>query len=125
LVGGEGNDLIYGGSGNDRIVGGAGDDLLWGGSDPDTFVFGGVGTSGYGETADFAFGIDVIHDFAVGNSDIADKIEFSTTLFADFAAVIAASSDVGSNLVITSGSNSVTILNLNTVGLAASMFDFV
>ncbi len=85
--------------GNDRPIGGAGDDTLIGGAGNDTFVF------------NPGFGNDVITDFGdVANND--DILEFSTSVFADFAAVQLATAQVGADIVITvTASDLLTIKN--------------
>ncbi|WP_280177440.1 hypothetical protein [Microvirga pakistanensis] len=113
LGSGAGNDTLSGGSGGDTLVGGAGNDSLTGGSNSDTFVF------------DVGFGVDVITDFKAGaNTD--DVIEFSTAVFSDHAAVLAASTQSGSNVVITAGAgSSITLKNVTLSNLHADDFRFV
>lgn len=113
LAGGEGNDTIDAGSGNDRILGGAGDDVLTGGSGRDTFVF----------AADF--GHDVIKDFSVTGGN-ADVLEFSTDLFADYAAFLDAADQVGRDVVVTlDDDTSLTLSNVKLTSLGADDFRFV
>lgn len=76
--GGAGDDRIFGNSGLDTITGGAGDDILTSQQSADTFMFG------------LGSGIDTITDFAVGT----DIIDISAYGFADFNAVLAATTDV-------------------------------
>lgn len=111
LLGGAGDDQISGGSGDDTIEGGAGDDLLSGGSGDDVFVFAPN------------FGHDRITDF--GGWD-ADVIEFTTGMFADFDAVLAAAVQVGSDVVITlDDQNSLTLAEMHRDSLRADDFRFV
>jgi Ca2+-binding RTX toxin-like protein len=110
---GAGDDVVYANGGNDRIVAGSGNDLLWGGSGTDVYVFKGD------------FGKDVIGDFQptwTGH----DVIELRTDQFANFAAVLAASSQVGSDTVITlNAATSVTLKNVALSSLASDDFRFV
>ncbi|MCT4656023.1 MAG: Ig-like domain-containing protein, partial [Cohaesibacter sp.] len=81
LDGGLGNDFLSGGFGEDVLIGGAGNDTLTGGSNNDRFEF------------NIGDGADVITDFeeGLGVGDVVDLIAFG---FADFNAVLAATSDV-------------------------------
>ena len=58
------------------------------------------------------FGNDTITDFEEGKKKV-DVIEIHDNMFADFAAVMANSEQVGSNVVITTadGVNSITLLD--------------
>jgi Ca2+-binding RTX toxin-like protein len=89
LFGENGNDTLKGGAGNDWIEGGAGDDQLWGGEGRDRFVFSGSG-----------FGHDVVKDF-----EASDKLSVSTSLFADWRSLRAATFQIGSDLIITSSAD--------------------
>jgi Ca2+-binding RTX toxin-like protein len=105
INGGAGNDTVNGGGGNDIIVGGSGNDTVTGGADNDTFVF----KSG--------FGLDTITDFTAGAGS-TDVIRIEDSLFADFAAVQAASAQVGGNVVITlDASNTITLQNVTLANL--------
>ena len=122
LDAGAGNDMITGtkfaddlrgGAGLDRIEGGAGNDTLTGGADADTFVF------------NAGFGLDSILDFAAGSASGHDMLDFSTGVFANFGAVLAASSQSGKDLVINAGGgNMITMKNvtLGTFGSADVVF---
>jgi Ca2+-binding RTX toxin-like protein len=108
-----GNDNVNGGAGNDRITGGAGDDFLTGGDGSDTLVFAA------------GFGHDIISGFAAGPKH-GDVIEIDNAIFADFAAVQAASAQVGSNVVITvDADNSITLNNVVLANLHQNDFLFV
>lgn len=63
----------------------------------------------------------MITDFNVG----ADVIEFGNAVFADFTTVQAAMTQVGSDVLITSGADTITIKNATTGSLTSSNFDFV
>ncbi|MBO0881657.1 MAG: hypothetical protein J2P17_15205, partial [Mycobacterium sp.] len=111
LFGNEGNDQLYGGAGHDVLEGGAGNDALTGDSGNDTFVF------------HPGFGADTVTTFADGTDE--DMIEFSTSIFANFAAVQAASAQVGTDVVIAaSPTDTVTLKNYNLANLGADDFRF-
>ncbi len=84
-----GIELIDAGAGNDYITASAAHDVLKGGSGNDTFVF------------RDGFGHDTIVDFEIGSGAAHDVIDFTEAGFADFNAVLAAASQVGSDTVIT------------------------
>ena len=106
---GDGNDTVNGGSGNDRLIGGNGNDTLTGGSGNDTFVFGP------------SFGTDTVTDFG-GN----DHIEFDGGVFANFAAVQAAMTQVGADTVITlAAGHTITLQNVTASNLHANDFLFM
>jgi Ca2+-binding RTX toxin-like protein len=113
ITGGAGADTLSGGAGNDHLIGGAGDDTFFGGAGNDTIVF------------NPGFGHDVIADFGdVTNND--DVLQFSTSVFADFAAVQLATAQVGADIVITvTDSDSLTIKNKTIATLDANDFHFV
>jgi Ca2+-binding RTX toxin-like protein len=122
LSGGDGNDRLYGGAGNDRLSGdagkdrldgGLGKDILRGGDGVDTFVF----VSGGGK--------DRILDFdAVGRvHDILDlrawkAVESFSDLINNHA------SQVGDTVVITAGSDRVTLDHVKLQSLDSSEFLF-
>jgi Ca2+-binding RTX toxin-like protein len=109
INGGPGNDTISGGDGNDRIVGGTGNDTMTGGSGKDIFVFGP------------SFGTDTVTDF--GGSD---QIEFDDGVFANFAAVQAAMTQVGADTVITlAAGHTITLQNVTASSLHANDFLFM
>lgn len=111
LRGTPGNDTIYGSYGNDKIDGGAGNDQLTGNSGADLFSF------------KTGFGHDQINDFQTSEGDV---IEFSTTIFTDYADMLSHSSTVGSDVVIAYDSgNAVTLKNVAISNLHASDFHFV
>jgi Ca2+-binding RTX toxin-like protein len=120
--GGKGNDVVVGsrfadnlrgGAGNDRIDGAAGDDILTGAAGNDTFVF----RPGCGH--------DSVIDFATKGREL-DVIEFSKDVFSAYAEVMAASQQVGANVVITmSATDSITLNNVNLSKLNIDDFKFV
>ncbi|MGH6724936.1 MAG: beta strand repeat-containing protein [Pseudolabrys sp.] len=106
LSGGAGNDVLDGGNGNDRLAGGPGNDILTGGNGNDTFVFGAN------------FGQDTVTDFHSG-----DHIEIDDHQFADFAAIQAASHQVGADVVITlDPGDTITLQHVQLSSLHASDF---
>ena len=107
--GGSGNDSLSGGNGNDRIAGGSGNDTMTGGNGNDLFVFEG------------GFGHDTITGFQSN-----DQIQFNSDLFANFAAVQAASQQVGTNTLITlDADNTITLQNVALGNLQSNDFVFV
>jgi Ca2+-binding RTX toxin-like protein len=119
--GGKGNDTIIGtrfaddlrgGAGNDRLTGGAGNDVLTGGAGNDTFVF----AAGFGQ--------DTITDFTLKGVN-ADVIEVSKDVFSSYTQVLAASHQVGANVVITAGTDSITLTNVTLSKLSVDDFRFV
>jgi Ca2+-binding RTX toxin-like protein len=121
VEGGLGNDIIrgdalanllLGGDGNDRLVGRGGDDTLTGGSGVDTFVFG------------LGFGRDTITDFTAGAAPGHDIIELDDAILADFAAVVAAATQVGADVVINAGTDTITLQNVILANLVVDDFRF-
>ena len=112
LDGRGGNDLLIGGAGNDRLIGGTGNDTLTGKGGADTFAFAA------------GFGRDTVTDFDA-TSAMHDVLEFSKSVFADAAAVMAASSQVGLDVLIAKDAgNSVLLANTSLADLAARPEDF-
>ncbi|MBI0534966.1 calcium-binding protein [Roseomonas sp. KE2513] len=121
LRGDNGNDLLIAGAGNDTLAGGAGDDVLLGDTGNDV-LFGEAGNDR------FVFGpntgADTIADFGQvpGNRDV---IQFQPGTLGSFGAVLAASQQVGANVVIhISVVDSVTLTNVSLASLSASDFLF-
>ncbi|PDS40425.1 hypothetical protein CO662_36420 [Rhizobium anhuiense] len=107
-----GDDTIWGTYGADTIQGGAGNDTLTGVGGNDVFVF----------KADF--GKDNVTDFSAG-AGIGDVLDISNDLFADFASVLAAASQVGADTVITHDANtSITLKNVALTSLHQDDFRF-
>ncbi len=112
LNGAAGNDILSGGAGNDRLIGGAGNDSLDGGIGIDSFVF------------DKAFGKDTITGF-VASGAAHDTIDFSTAVFANFAAVHSHMAQSGANVIITLDSaDTITLKNVTVASLTAADFTF-
>ncbi|WP_394691611.1 reprolysin-like metallopeptidase [Hoeflea sp.] len=97
LDGRGGSDYLSGGIGNDTLTGGSGNDMLTGGSGNDIFAFG------------LGFGRDTITDF-IGGTGLGDQLGLQGA-FGSFAAVIAASTQVGANLEIALNGTDVLVLN--------------
>jgi hypothetical protein len=105
---------ILGSTRSDTVTGTTGDDLIAGNGGSDTFVF-----------AD-NFGNDTIKDFeanyAVGGRH--DTVEFSKSVFGDFASMQSHASQVGQDVVISSGSDSLTLKNATLSALDHYDFHF-
>lgn len=110
LSGGNGNDRLFGNSGNDEFRGGLGTDVMTGQSGADTFFF------------EVNPGRDTVTDFTTG-TDILNVAAH----FADFAAVQAATVDVGANAQITfaPGGHFLTLTGVLEADLSAGDFAFV
>ena len=112
LNGAAGIDSLSGGAGNDRLIGGAGNDSLDGGVGTDSFIF------------DKGFGKDIITGF-VASGAAHDTIDFSTAVFANFAAVHSHMAQSGANVIITLDSaDTITIKNVTVASLTAADFTF-
>lgn len=108
-----GADVLFGDEGDDTLIGGAGADELIGGLGDDVFVF------------KPNFGQDTLVDFQAGSSSV-DVIEFQNTLFSNFTEVLAASTQVGSDTLITyDGDNVITLSNVALTSLHQDDFRFV
>ena len=104
-----GDDNLYGGAGNDRLDGGSGTDHLWGGAGADRFAFkAGNGT-------------DWVEDFESGGS-AHDVIEISRSMFGSLSAVLAAAQDVGDDVAIRSGSDTLWLADTDKAELNAGHF---
>lgn len=110
MAGEAGNDLLDGRGGNDSLNGGAGNDRLNGGSGADSFIFAND------------WGADTILDFSVSGGDI---MVIDTSVFANFAAVIANTNDNGlGGTVISNGAVSITLNGVLKAQLTAGDFLF-
>jgi hypothetical protein len=105
------NKAILGSTGNNTLKSATGDDFFVGNGGSDTFVF-----------AD-NFGNDTIKDFGATGSR-HDTIEFSKSVFDSFANVLSHASQVGQDVVISTGDNSLTLKNVKLSGLDHSDFHF-
>ena len=113
ISGGLGEDELQGGIGDDILSGDEGDDVLYGGAGSDTFMFAP------------GFGVDGVLDFEAGSA-VSDVIEFSTDLFADFTALMAATTDFGTELMIEAGDGSqIWLIGVSKASLHQNDFAFV
>ncbi|SMX32756.1 Bifunctional hemolysin/adenylate cyclase precursor [Octadecabacter ascidiaceicola] len=137
--GGDGNDIAWGGTGDDRFFGGSGNDMLLGEDGADT-LYGGSGfdTIVGGADADilagnfnadrFVFednhGHDIILDFDANNT--LERIDFAlVSQIANYADVLNAMTQIGSDVIIITGSNSSVLLeNVDITLLDAGDFLF-
>lgn len=117
LEGGMGRDKLYGALGDDTLMGGAGADTLNGGRGNDTLT-GGQGGDIFVVADDF--GNDVITDFEVG----IDTLRISKDQFADWDALFGAAQQVGSDVVITSNGNTLTLKGVELSTLDPSNVEF-
>ncbi|HMM88329.1 Ig-like domain-containing protein [Bradyrhizobium sp.] len=102
---------ILGSSFSNKLASTAGDDLFVGNGGTDTFAFAAN------------FGNDVIRDFdAVGRRH--DVVEFSKSEFDSFASVLSHASQVGQDVVISAGSDSLTLKNTKLSTLDSHDFHF-
>jgi Ca2+-binding RTX toxin-like protein len=116
LTGGAGNDGLIGGAGNDILVGGPGNDVLSGGAGNDTFRF--TETScGHAN-----FGNDIVVDYHPGE----DSIEIGQDIFANLAALRAATTDDchGNAVITVDCNNSITLSGVSTADVIAHQSDF-
>ncbi|MGE3989836.1 Ig-like domain-containing protein [Pseudorhodoplanes sp.] len=101
---------------DNTITGNSGDNILNGGKDGnDTYVF------------NPNFGNDTIRNFVGNGADAGDAIQFDSSIFADFDAVIAATTDTGKNLLIDAGAHGqITLEKVADISLLhSSDFTFV
>jgi Ca2+-binding RTX toxin-like protein len=104
------DDTLVGRNRADVLSGGTGNDTLTGNGGQDTFVF------------KPNFGHDTITDF----NTAADTIEIDNTLFANFADLLAHTTDVAGNAVIAlDANNTITLSGVLKAALAQSDFHFV
>ena len=104
-------DIINLGNGTDTVFMGAGETINLGGGQ-DTLVFGVKPTPGY----------DQVNNF----SSAHDVIEFNKALFANYAAVLGATHQVGHDTqIVLDVSDIITLTNVQASSLHASNFKFV
>jgi trimeric autotransporter adhesin len=100
---------VIGGISNDTLTGTTGANVLTGGKGSDAFLFSGT------------FGADIITDFtATGTAH--DLLQFSSGAFASTSAALGAASQVGDDVVIAAGANSVTLKNVALSSLTTADF---
>ncbi|MCB1491676.1 MAG: M10 family metallopeptidase C-terminal domain-containing protein [Rhodobiaceae bacterium] len=122
LHGNDGNDVVLGDDGDDRLFGDYGDDILNGGADDDLLV-GGLGNDSF--EFDASFGHDTVQGFE-GGTGAGDVLRFEGSAFASVAAIMAAASQVGDDVVIAVDSaNTVTLENRQLSDLAPDDFAFL
>lgn len=109
-TGNAGANLITGNAGANVITGLAGNDTLTGGGGADTFVF----ATGAGK--------DRITDFSPGGGP--DVIQFVSSQFVDFADLLAHAANKNGSVVISSGSDSLTLVGVKVDQLSAGDFLF-
>jgi len=109
LDGNSASNVIHGLAGKDRLDGHKGDDILTGGTQSDTFVFG----NGYGS--------DAITDFEKGIDRIDLRGCDAISSFTDFKAH---STDIGTDIVLHVGKNSLHIEGVDMADLHAADFLF-
>ncbi|MDI4231375.1 Ig-like domain-containing protein [Bradyrhizobium sp. Arg237L] len=102
---------ILGSTGSNTLTSTSGNDLFVGKGHPDTFVFAAN------------FGKDVIKDFAASGPS-HDTIQFSKSAFSDFASVLNHASQVGQDVVIANGADSLTLKNTKLGALQSHDFHF-
>ena len=112
VIGSKFADDLRGGAGNDTIEGGLGNDTLTGGAGADSFVFNALS------------GLDLITDFVAGTGTGHDMLDFSTGIFANFAAVKAAGTQSGSDTLISFGGNAVTLKGVTLGNLVSADVTF-
>jgi Ca2+-binding RTX toxin-like protein len=104
-----GADSLYGTPGADIFDGKGGNDRLTGRAGSDTFIFSG------------AFGADTVTDFdATGTAH--DLLQFDAPAFSTASAALAAAHQVGADVVIASGADSVTLKGINVASLTVADF---
>jgi Ca2+-binding RTX toxin-like protein len=106
LNGGDGADTLVGNKGGDTLIGGFGNDFLTGGKGNDTFVF----APGLGN--------DTVTDL-----DKHDTLDLSGLGFNSLQEVWDNTMDVGSNAVITSGADTITLEGVTLAQLQSHSFD--
>jgi hypothetical protein len=104
-------EALLGSSGSNTLTSTTGNDIFVGNGHPDTFVFAAN------------FGHDVINDF-VARGGTHDTIQFSKSEFDSFASVLSHASQVGQDVVISSGNDTLTLKNTKLGALNSHDFHF-
>jgi VCBS repeat-containing protein len=108
-----GNDTILAGSAGDLITGGAGNDALTGGAGIDTFAY------------HAGFGLDTITSFAASGTK-HDVLQFDSNVFADWAHLLGATTQVGADLQITlDPTDKITLKNVTLASFTSADATFV
>ncbi|MEM9014786.1 MAG: calcium-binding protein [Pseudomonadota bacterium] len=132
IFGEAGNDFIFADDGNDSLIGGSGGDQLLGSNGQDTLIGGtGVDTLAGGSGADLFIyaagdGNDRINDFTAG-AGAGDVIDLSGmgANFNTFQEVLAATSDSGSDAIISfGGGDTLRLVGVSRDDLVADDFAF-
>ncbi|HSV24486.1 MAG TPA: M10 family metallopeptidase C-terminal domain-containing protein, partial [Xanthobacteraceae bacterium] len=111
VTGGSGNDIITGNAGANVLTGGAGNDTMSGGGGADAYVF------------NANFGKDKVVFGDTGTDQ--DILDFADTIFADFAAVVAHSTQAGADTHIDFDlANGVVLLNYALANLGVDDLRF-
>ncbi|MBY5790046.1 hypothetical protein HFN56_07655 [Rhizobium leguminosarum] len=106
------DNLIVGGDGANTLTGGGGDDILIGGAAADFFVF------------SPNWGHDTITNF-VATGTAHDTIRIDHGVFADWASLLAASTQSGSDTIVTAdANNTITLQNVIVSSLQSGDFLF-
>ncbi|MCA6117927.1 hypothetical protein J6524_24060, partial [Bradyrhizobium sp. WSM 1738] len=108
---GTSGSAILGSTASNTLKSTSGNDILVGGGQSDTFVFAAN------------FGRDIIKDFAASGT-VQDTIQFSKTVFDSFASVLSHASQVGQDIVISTGSDTLTLKNTKLSALNSGDFHF-
>ncbi|RFP90962.1 hypothetical protein DZK27_01440 [Rhodobacteraceae bacterium 63075] len=112
IVGEDGDDTLGGNAGFDTLIGGAGDDVLYGDFNADRFVF----ADGHGHDTVMDFESDSIYEVL----DLSGISWFTAT-----SDVMAASEQVGADVVITTGADSsITLAGVDLADLDGTDFMF-
>jgi Ca2+-binding RTX toxin-like protein len=106
-----GNAVLSSSSGHSTLTSTTGNDILVGQGHSDTFVFAPN------------FGHDVIKNFVASGTG-HDTIQFSKTEFDSFASVLSHASQVGQDVVISSGNDTLKLLNTKLSALNSHDFHF-
>ena len=113
ITGGAGNDTLNGNGGNDTLNGMGGNDTMNGGAGNDTFVFAA------------GFGNDVINGFdanpAGGGQDLIDLTAYHLTA-ATFASAVTIA-DMGADMLITIGTDTIRLAGVSGTGVNAVTID--
>jgi hypothetical protein len=110
VVGASGS-AILGSTGSNTLTSTSGNDLFVGNGHPDTFVFAAN------------FGRDVINDFTASGG-AHDTIQFSKSVFDSFASVLSHATQSGQDVVIATGSDTLTLKNTKIGALNSHDFHF-
>jgi Ca2+-binding RTX toxin-like protein len=112
LDGSAGNEVLLAGSAGDNLIGGPGD-KLWGGAGADTFAF------------HAGFGQEMLFNFAAGGAG-HDTLVFDHYVFSDWAHLLGATTQQGSDLAITlDAADTLVIKNVSLASFTSNDARFV